>query len=131
MAISTLGADGWPQTTLVGYANEGWVIYFVIFRASQKFANIQRDNRVSVVVGLNPPEIQRAKAVYASALAFEITDGRERDRAWELIRKRHPNVGETLVPADEEIALMRANCKRVTVLDYTKGVGHSETNILG
>ncbi len=38
MAISTVRPDGWPQTTVVGYANQGFDIIFLIFRASQKFA---------------------------------------------------------------------------------------------
>ena len=130
MAISTVGADGSPQTTLVGYANEGWVIYFVIFRASQKFANIQRDNRVSVVVGLDPPDLQSAKAVYAGATAAEVTEPRESTRAWELLRQRHPNLHQTLMPPHEEAALMRADCKYVSVLDYGKGIGHSETLVI-
>lgn len=33
MAISTLRADGWPQTTIVGYANDGLTLYFLIFRS--------------------------------------------------------------------------------------------------
>ena len=40
MAFSTVRPDGWPQTTIVGYANVGLPIYFLIFRSSQKFANI-------------------------------------------------------------------------------------------
>ncbi|MEY9121514.1 nitroimidazol reductase NimA-like FMN-containing flavoprotein (pyridoxamine 5'-phosphate oxidase superfamily) [Bradyrhizobium yuanmingense] len=28
MRIATLRADGWPQVTTVGYANEGFTIYF-------------------------------------------------------------------------------------------------------
>ena len=53
MAISTVRPDGWPQTTIVGYAN-GLILYFLIFRASQKFANIAKDNRVSLAVGEKP-----------------------------------------------------------------------------
>ena len=41
MAISTVRPDGWPQTTMVGYANQGFDLFFLIFRASQKLANIQ------------------------------------------------------------------------------------------
>lgn len=51
MAIATLRPDGWPQTTMVGYANDDILIYFVISRASQKLANIARDSRASLVVG--------------------------------------------------------------------------------
>jgi nitroimidazol reductase NimA-like FMN-containing flavoprotein (pyridoxamine 5'-phosphate oxidase superfamily) len=50
MAISTVRPDGWPQTTMVGYANDGWDVYFLIFRESQKFNNISRDDRVSIAV---------------------------------------------------------------------------------
>jgi nitroimidazol reductase NimA-like FMN-containing flavoprotein (pyridoxamine 5'-phosphate oxidase superfamily) len=46
MTIATVRPDGWPQTTMVGYANEGWRVYFLIYRTSQKFENISRDNRV-------------------------------------------------------------------------------------
>ena len=28
MAISTVRPDGWPQTTVVGYANRGFDIFF-------------------------------------------------------------------------------------------------------
>ncbi|MBV8908539.1 MAG: pyridoxamine 5'-phosphate oxidase family protein, partial [Sphingomonas sp.] len=43
MAISTVRPDGWPQTTIVGYANRGFDIHFLIFRGSQKYANLQHD----------------------------------------------------------------------------------------
>jgi nitroimidazol reductase NimA-like FMN-containing flavoprotein (pyridoxamine 5'-phosphate oxidase superfamily) len=29
MTIATLRPDGWPQATTVGYANEGFTIYFL------------------------------------------------------------------------------------------------------
>ena len=47
MALSTVRPDGWPQTTIVGYANIGLLLYFVISRSSQKFANLQQDDRRS------------------------------------------------------------------------------------
>ncbi len=55
MTIATVRRDGWPQAAIVGYANEGWSLYFLIYRDSQKFANITRDNRVAVTVGSEPP----------------------------------------------------------------------------
>ncbi len=54
MAIATIRPDGWPQTTIVGYANEGFSIYFVIFRASQKFANIAAEPRVRSPLAKSP-----------------------------------------------------------------------------
>ena len=69
MAISTLRADGWPQTTIVGYANDGLTLYFLIFRSSQKLANIRRDKRISIAVGGDPKELDQLMAVYAAAHA--------------------------------------------------------------
>lgn len=74
MAISTVRPDGWPQTTIVGYANKGFDIFFLIFRTSQKFANIQRDDRISIAVAPDPADLGDLKAVYAGAHATEITD---------------------------------------------------------
>ena len=46
MSISTVRPDGWPQTTIVGYANRGFELLFMIYRSGQKFANIYKDDRV-------------------------------------------------------------------------------------
>ncbi|HET9399265.1 MAG TPA: pyridoxamine 5'-phosphate oxidase family protein [Sphingomicrobium sp.] len=126
MAISTVRPDGWPQTTIVGYANEGWAIYFMIFRSSQKFTNIERDNRVSVAISGATDYLSDIKAVYAGAHAFEVTDAKERERAWKLLMDRHPNLADFGSPDLTQTALMRAICKHVSVLDYSKGIGHCE-----
>jgi nitroimidazol reductase NimA-like FMN-containing flavoprotein (pyridoxamine 5'-phosphate oxidase superfamily) len=131
MAISTLRPDGWPQTTMVGYANDGWTVYFLIFRDSQKFANIARDDRVSIAVSAETSFLGEIKAVYAGAYAAEVTDPAERNRAWRLLIERHPNLGEFGLPGDDETALMKASCKYVSVLDYSKGIGHAEALTVG
>ena len=126
MAISTVRPDGWPQTTIVGYANDGWVVYFLIFRDSQKFANISRDDRVSIAISGESSFLGEIKAVFAGAYAAEVTDQAERRRAWQLMMERHPNLADFGAPDDSETALMRARCKYVSMLDYSKGIGHSE-----
>lgn len=131
MAISTVRPDGWPQTTIVGYANEGFVIYFLIFRSSQKFANIQHDDRVSIAVADKPKDIHETTAVYAGAHASEVTDPKQRERAWQLLVERHPNLADFYPPDNSQTALMRAQCKYMSVLDYGKGLGHTEAFTLG
>jgi len=126
MAVSTVRPDGWPQTTIVGYANVGWSLYFMILRSSQKFANIDRDERVSLAVSGAASSLGDIKAVYAGALAAEVTDPEERKLAWELLIERHPNLVEFGQPDNSQTALMRAACKYVSVLDYSKGIGHTE-----
>lgn len=126
MAIATMRPDGWPQTTIVGYANEGLTIYFLIFRSSQKFANIARDDRVSLAVGKEPQDLRLARAFFAGAFASEVTDPKERDYAWRLLTRRHPNLAGAALPDMAVTALMRATCRHVSVVDYTKGLGHTD-----
>jgi nitroimidazol reductase NimA-like FMN-containing flavoprotein (pyridoxamine 5'-phosphate oxidase superfamily) len=126
MAISTVRPDGWPQTTIVGYANQGWTLYFLIFRSSQKLANIERDNRISIAVGGEALELSEIRAVYAGAIAEEITDRAERESAWDLLADRHPKLDEFELPDRSAAAMMRAVCRHVSVLDYSKGLGHTE-----
>jgi nitroimidazol reductase NimA-like FMN-containing flavoprotein (pyridoxamine 5'-phosphate oxidase superfamily) len=126
MTIATVRPDGWPQITMVGYANEGWRLYFLIYRTSQKFANISQDNRVSISVGHEPHELRDIKAVYAGCLAQEVTDLAERSHAWHLLAERHPNLTDLAPPGKDEVATMRADCKHVSILDYSQGLGHTE-----
>lgn len=131
MAVSTIRPDGWPQTTIVGYANQGFDIFFLIFRASQKFANIAHDDRISIAVGAEPRNLRELNAVYAGAHATEIADPKLRERAWTLIRQRHPKLLDFEAPDLVETALMCATCKYVSVLDFGQGIGHSEQLIVG
>ena len=127
MSIATVRPDGWPQSTIVGYANEGWNLYFLIYRNSQKFENISHDNRVSIAVGHEPTALREIRAVYAGCHAAEVTDLAERSRAWNLLAERHPNLTDLAPPGTVEVATMKAECKHVSVLDYSKGLGHTES----
>ena len=131
MAISTVRPDGWPQTTIVGYANDGWTLYFSIFRSSQKFQNIAKDDRVSVAIAPEARSLGEIEAVYAGAHASEVTEQSEREHAWSLLVERHPNLEDFGLPDDAETGLMRASCKYVSVLDYSKGIGHVEELTVG
>ena len=126
MAISTLRPDGWPQTTIVGYVNDGLILYFLIFRSSQKFANIERDDRVSIAVSEEPWDISQAKAVYAGGRASEVQELGELQHAWSLLTQRHPNLAGSEIPERTETALMRAVCSHFSVLNYSQGLGHTE-----
>ena len=131
MSIATIRPDGWPQSTIVGYANEGWLLYFLIYRTSQKFANISYDNRISVSVGHEPGSLREIKAVYAGCKAREVTDTKERSRAWQLLAKRHPNLTDLAPPQEDEVATMVAECRHVSVLDYSEALGHTESLTIG
>lgn len=126
MAISTVRPDGWPQTTIVGYANRGFELYFMIFRASQKYANITLDDRISIAVASEPREMSQLQAVYAAANAREILDASERELAWKLLMERHSNLAGFQMPDASDAVFMTASCRHVSVLDFSQGIGHRE-----
>lgn len=126
MAISTVRPDGWPQTTIVGYANRGFDIVFLIYRTGQKWANIQHDDRISIAVASEPLDLNSLQAVYAGAHAKEIVDEYERQEAWRQLMQRHANLAGSQIPEATEAVFMRAQCKYVSVLDFTQGLGHRE-----
>ena len=130
MAISTVRSDGWPQTTVVGYANRGWDIFFLIFRGSQKYANIQHDARISIAVAPEPPELEQLKAVYAGLTVKEITNWHERDEAWGLLMERHANLAGFKMPDANQAVFMRGRCQHVSFLDFSQGLGHREQLIV-
>jgi len=131
MAIATLRPDGWPQATMVSYANDGLLLYFVVSRASQKYANIERDSRVSIVVGRDFEDAAQIKALSIAANASEVRDPKQRERAIELILARRPNLAKLGRPDLEHSAVMRAYCSIVTILDYSKGFGHADLLTVG
>jgi nitroimidazol reductase NimA-like FMN-containing flavoprotein (pyridoxamine 5'-phosphate oxidase superfamily) len=126
MAIATLRPDGWPQATMVSYANEGLLLYFIISRASQKYANIQRDSRVSIVVGRDFEDPTQITALSIAANASEVRDPEQRERAIDLVLQRHPALAKLPRPVLGHSAVMRAYCSIVTILDYSKGFGHAD-----
>ena len=126
MALSTIRPDGWPQVTFVGYANEGLLLYFVVSRQSQKFANLAKDDRVSLVIGRDFHDPSAIKALSVAAHASEVTDGAQRNRAVELLLERHPGLRKLEPPKPSHSAVMRAYPAIVTILDYSKGFGHSD-----
>lgn len=131
MAIATLRADGWPQATMVSYANEGLLLYFIVSRASQKYANIERDSRVSIAIGRDFEDPAQIKALSIAANASEVRDPKQRERAIDLVLQRHPALARLPRPDVAHSAIMRAYCSIVTILDYSKGFGHSDVLTVG
>lgn len=131
MAIATVRVDGWPQATTVGYSNEGTLIYFTISRTSQKFANIQRDNRVSIAIAHDFHDPKSISGLSIAAYASEVTDPEQRRRAIKLLQDQHPGLKRLDPEALENSAVMRASPAILTVIDYSKGFGHSDVLTVG
>lgn len=126
MAISTVRPDGWPQVTTVGYAHDGLLIYFIISRLSQKFSNIQHDDRVSIAIASDFHDPSTITGLSIAASASEVKDPKQRQQAVKLILERRPGLRKLEPPDMSHSAVMRAWPSIITILDYSKGFGHSD-----
>ncbi len=71
LVIATLRHDGWPQMTTVWYRWDGDAFWISTNRDRAKYANIERDNRVTVLVDAPPRETSVAAYGRAEAVAFD------------------------------------------------------------
>src|SRR2546421_12874074 len=84
MTLATNRPDGWPQATVVGYANDGLTIYCFVSRLSQKYANILRDKRVSIAIAGDFSNPLHIKGLSLAAKAVPVEQRNEFDRACEI-----------------------------------------------
>ena len=69
MTVATLRPDGWPQATTVGYGNDGLTLYFLCGLESQKAANLARDDRVSLTIDHDTPNVMEITGLSMAAHA--------------------------------------------------------------
>lgn len=130
-SLATAGLDGWPHCTMVGIANQGLRIYFVVSRTSQKLVNMTNDDRVSFAIGRDVIDPSSISALSVSARASEILDEQERRQAIRLLLEKRPALKRLEEPQLELSAVMVAIPEVIRLLDYSKGYGHSVLLKLG
>ena len=129
MTLATLRPDGWPQATTVGYVNDGLTLYFLCGLESQKAANIGRDNRVSLTIDHDTDQIMEITGVSMAARAEPVTDRAEAERAISMMPLKYPAQKMALpmpMPKPEDVRIFRLTPVVISVLDYTKGFGHTD-----
>ena len=128
MTIATLRPDGWPQATTVGYANEDLTLYFLCGLESQKAKNLARDDRVSLTIDHDTPQVMDITGLSMAARVEAVTDPVEGQRILGLLMKKYPE--QKSVPFDlpnpVDVRLFRVKPTVISVLDYSKGFGHTD-----
>ena len=127
MTIATLRPDGWPQATTVGYVNEGLTLYFLCGLDSQKARNLARDNRVSLTVDHDTPDLMAISGLSMAAHAETVTDKAEARKILRMLPLKYPEVSlPGPMPNPEEVRIFRVTPIIISVLDYSKGFGHTD-----
>ena len=130
MALATLRADGFPQTTTVGYVTEGLAIYFGCSANSQKARNIDRDNHVSLAINRDYDDWNKIQGLSVGGVAERLTDVQDIARIAELFTSKFPQVAGFKPEDLLGTVFFRVTPKAISVIDYTKGFGHSDLIVI-
>jgi nitroimidazol reductase NimA-like FMN-containing flavoprotein (pyridoxamine 5'-phosphate oxidase superfamily) len=126
MSLATLRSDGWPQATTVGYANDGLTLYFLCGAQSQKAHNLDHDDRVSLTIDHDTNDPMSITGLSMAAHARLVWDPGESTRFIDLLKQKYPEYIATPTPAAEELRIYRVEPVVISVLDYSKGFGHTD-----
>jgi nitroimidazol reductase NimA-like FMN-containing flavoprotein (pyridoxamine 5'-phosphate oxidase superfamily) len=128
MTIATLRPDGWPQATTVGYVSEGLTLYFLCGLDSQKAANLALDDRVSLTIDHDTPDLMAITGLSMAAHAQAVVDPAEANKVLRMIPLKYPEQFSMPVPmpTPEDVRIFRVTPTVISVLDYSKGFGHTE-----
>ena len=128
MTVATLRPDGWPQATTVGYVNEGLVLYFLCGLDSQKAKNLARDDRLSLTIDHDTADLMSITGLSMAARAQAVEDRAEAEKVLGMLPLKYPEAKPLpmKMPTADEVRLFRVTPTVISVLDYSKGFGHTE-----
>jgi nitroimidazol reductase NimA-like FMN-containing flavoprotein (pyridoxamine 5'-phosphate oxidase superfamily) len=130
MTVATNRPDGWPQATTVGYVNDGLILYFLCGPGSQKAQNLARDDRISLTIDHDTADPTTITGLSVAAHAGAVDDPAEIRKALNLLLLRYPEYAGFPMPKPEELRIFRVTPTVISVLDYTKGFGHTDLVML-
>jgi general stress protein 26 len=127
LTLATVRPDGFPQATTVTFAHDGLTIYAGVGAHSQKAENIRRNNKVSLTITLPYKQWNEIRGLSMSALAEVLADPQDIDTASACLLARFPQVADWGGPnMAAQVAFLRINPQIISLLDYSKGFGHTE-----
>jgi nitroimidazol reductase NimA-like FMN-containing flavoprotein (pyridoxamine 5'-phosphate oxidase superfamily) len=128
MTVATLRPDGWPQATTVGYVNEGLTLFFLCGLDSQKARNLARDDRISLTIDHDTPNLMTSTGLSMAAHAQAVNDRTEAEKILRMLPLKYPDAPPLpmKMPNPDEIRLFRVTPTVISILDYSKGFGHTD-----
>jgi nitroimidazol reductase NimA-like FMN-containing flavoprotein (pyridoxamine 5'-phosphate oxidase superfamily) len=128
MTVATLRSDGWPQATTVGYVNEGLTLYFLCGLDSQKAKNLARDDRISLTIDHDTADLMAITGLSMAAHAHAVEDRTEAEKVLRMLPLKYPDAPPLplKMPSPDEIRVFRVTPTVISVLDYSKGFGHTD-----
>ncbi len=85
-----------------------------------------RDPRVSLAIARDYPQPLQIKGLSIAAQAVVIEDKGEIDHANEILLRRYPEYKVMPRPDPAAVPMLRITPEVVSILDYSKGFGHTD-----
>lgn len=128
MTVATLRPDGWPQATTVGYVNDGLTLYFLCGLDSQKAQNLARDDRLSLTIDHDTADLMAIAGLSMAAHAEAVTDQAEAEKVLRLLPLKYADARPLPMemPTPDQVRIFRVTPTVISLLDYSKGFGHTD-----
>jgi general stress protein 26 len=127
LTLATVREDGYPQATTVGYVHEGLTLYIGTFAQAQKVTNIRRCPKVSLTIDRDYDDWSQIKGLSMGGTAAVLTDLEEIEQVVARFTAKFPQLAALPVPVDPaSVVFLKITPRVISVLDYTKGFGHTE-----
>jgi hypothetical protein len=94
----------------------------------EKAANLARDKRVSLTIDHDTPQVMEITGLSMAAHAQAVTDPAEAGRILRMLPLKYPEQVSLPgpMPSPEEVRIFRVTPIVISVLDYSKGFGHTD-----
>jgi nitroimidazol reductase NimA-like FMN-containing flavoprotein (pyridoxamine 5'-phosphate oxidase superfamily) len=108
--------------------NDGLTLYFLCGHESQKAANLAQDDRVSLTIDHDTPQIMEIAGLSMAARAEPVTDRAEAEKVLAMLPAKYPEQAAMPIamPKPGDVRIFRLQPKVISVLDYSKGFGHTD-----
>jgi hypothetical protein len=95
---------------------------------SQKAANLARDDRVSLTIDHDTPQVMEIIGLSMAAHAQVVVDPKEAEKALRLLTLKYPQRANIplSVPTPVDVRIFRVTPVVISVLDYSKGFAHTD-----
>lgn len=102
--------------------------FFVRRLDSQKAQNLARDDRLSLTIDHDTADLMAITGLSMAAHAHAVEDRAEAEKVLRMLPLKYPDTGPLPIkmPTPDEIRLFRVTPTVISILDYTKGFGHTD-----
>jgi len=127
MTLATVRPDGFPQANVLSYVNDGFTLYFGTSEFSSKAENIGHEEKVSISIHSPHEGWLDIESVSLGGTATAIKDPDELQYVRDLLFSKYPEIALYAPSTDEDAILFRVDPVVLTLLDYSRKFGFTQT----